>query len=100
MSLVDSSSNQQLTNGGFEISSNGWWIGSDGSCSGMSPSSSINKPYHGSRSFRDRCTTSTVWVAQAFNATAGVTYTLSFWTYLLYNYTGSTSDMWMNVLMN
>ncbi|CAF4343658.1 unnamed protein product [Rotaria magnacalcarata] len=102
VSLIDSSSNQKITNGGFESSTASWWDGSNGPCNntGMQYGSTTTRSHSGNKSYRDRCTPSEVWVAQAFNATAGMTYILSFWISLNYTYTGTTSDIWLSVAMN
>ncbi|CAM4936390.1 unnamed protein product [Rotaria socialis] len=102
VSLVDSSANQKITNGWFESSTASWWDGSNGPCNNTGTPYGIttSRSHSGSRCYYDRCTPSEVWVAQAFNATVGMTYTLRFWVFLKYTYTGTTSDIWLSVAMN
>lgn len=96
VSVRTSANTELLTNGNFENTPalTGWTTGATSGCVGSYGASSS-----GCRSgscFKDQCPTQETWISQSFNVTAGFTYSISFWVFLVAGGIGS-GPVTMNV---
>lgn len=84
-SVLDSSSVEKLTNGGFDSNPalTGWTVtGSSGCNGGNAPGLTSGASCYSGSCFTDQCSWTMISLEQNFSATAGQTYRISFWVYL------------------